>query len=495
MRKRREIYQGMMDNQKQKDILAKMLIKYFKIIMKRKAFVIICIMLTCLLAFMFLILKYPFKHGTKIDISLNYSGIEKHENPDGTLFDVRQIVNSRILSIASNVIQDTDQETPIEDLMEMISIYPVIPPELNKNNVINNYFPNMFSLIFTAEDEKIFTSMNRVGILFAIIDEYREDFNQKYGQIRIEANQIKYEEISKYDYIDIINIYNSVIDKYLDYLNDQIKNAGLYAYKNTRQSFDEIRNDFEVIKNIDLKNTEAIIKNHKITKNSKELVSRYKDRIRKIEIEQQKKEAEALIANNLLKDMRQYSNYTFQGVKNSEKMADRMNLTFDVSNLDNLFKDDRQSILLETALKASVTAKNMKIDKQFLEDKILSLQEKKKEGNKLYLAKTENSLKKIKDKINILAQRTSGMGEEYLKRITDNAVTVISDPEDFTIGWDKVIKKVAFCSFIALLLSVIYVLIEHQRNIIQQNKQIKNKRQDSFGKILYFSIKKARLFF
>ena len=470
-----------------------MLITYLAIIMKRKALVIICVMLTCLSVFMFSILKNPFKHATEIDISLNYSGIEKHENPDGSLFDLRQIVNPKILSIASNVIKDTDQEIPIEALMEMISIYPVIPPE--QNNEINNYFPNMFSLIFTVENEQIFTSMNRAGILIAVIDEYREEFNQKYGQMRIKANKIKYEEISKYDYIDIIYIYNSVIDKYIDYLNTQIKNAGFYISKKTRQSFEETRNDFEIIKNIDLKKAEAIINSYKITKNSKELILRYKDRIRKIEMEQEKKEAKALIANNLLKDMRRDNNYSLQGINNGEKTAGRMNLTFDASDIDNLFKDNKQSILLETALKASVIAKNMKIDKQFLEDEIVSLQEKKKEGDKLHLAKAEDFLKVIEDKINIMAQRTSDMSEEYLKSVTDNAVTVISDPKDFTIGLDKVIKEVALYGFIAFLLSAIYVLVEHRRNIVQQNKQIKNKRQVSFGKILHFSMKKVRLFF
>ena len=162
------------------------LIDLLKVIWKWKGFIVITFILFCVAGLMFSYKYYPVKHITEVDILLNFSGIEEHKNPDGTLFETRQIVNPKMINMASNVLKNNSLEIPIRNLIEMISINPIIPPEIEKQikaaetkNESYVFYPNMFRIALTEVKTALFTERQRINILLSIIDEYKKEFKQK----------------------------------------------------------------------------------------------------------------------------------------------------------------------------------------------------------------------------------------------------------------------------------------------------------------------------
>ena len=73
--------------------------------------------------------KYPTNYVTGCTISLNFPGIEKHQNPNGTLFEKEQIIAPAILTRATAFLRKKDRSFP-GDIRGIIDIQAVIPPEI-----------------------------------------------------------------------------------------------------------------------------------------------------------------------------------------------------------------------------------------------------------------------------------------------------------------------------------------------------------------------------
>ena len=108
------------------------LIDYLRVIWKWKVFIALIVILCAGAAMGLTLVKYPAKQIKECVISLNFPGIEKHKNPDDTLFSKEQIITPAILTRATAFLQEKDKSSPEEDIRGMIAIKTVIPPEVQE---------------------------------------------------------------------------------------------------------------------------------------------------------------------------------------------------------------------------------------------------------------------------------------------------------------------------------------------------------------------------
>ena len=101
------------------------LIDYLRVLWKWKVFILLIVILCAGVAMGLTLVKYPVKQITECIISLNFSGIENHKNPDNTLFSKEQIITPAILTRATAFLQKKDKN--LEDIRGMIDIKAVIP--------------------------------------------------------------------------------------------------------------------------------------------------------------------------------------------------------------------------------------------------------------------------------------------------------------------------------------------------------------------------------
>jgi capsular polysaccharide biosynthesis protein len=444
------------------------LIDYLRVLWRWKWVIALMVVICAGAAIGITMVKYPTKYATECIIALNFPGIEKHRNPDGTLFDKNQIITPAILSRA---VASLEKEETLS-LRGIIAIKAIMPPDVQAEKRKESYafFPNQLSLTLATERENIFSEEEKSLILLSIVDEYRTEFERKYGEEPLVAISFPDDFLAKYDYGEVVDIFKTKIDTFIKFLDSKVKKAGFFRSQNTGFSFIDIKGDVESLRNIELSKTEAIIGTLKLTKNKEDLINQYKYNIREIEIRKRKKEKEASVAHRLLKEMRQTGRYELSKDASSEKGT---SLVLDSSFIENLIKNDYFSSLLRTALKAEVEAKNLEVDKEFLEKKIDILKAKKEGKEKENIDCIQKSLKTIQDEISILSQRANELNMEYLRRSVAGAVQVIKDPETFETRSGNPKKTALLAAVVGLFFSIFLAFfIEHIRNASKAARKV-----------------------
>ncbi|MBW2544316.1 MAG: hypothetical protein JRD43_02350, partial [Deltaproteobacteria bacterium] len=252
---------------------------------------------------------------------------------------------------------------------------------------------------------------------------------------------------------------------FIKFLDSRIAKAGFFRSQKTGDSFIDLKNDLELLDNIKISGIEANIKTLKLTKNKENLINVYRHKIRTIDVERKKKEKEALIAKKLLKDMKQPGRY--EPSKGAGREKGETNLILDTTFIKDLVKEDSSALLLKTALQAEIRAKNLEVDKEFLEEEIALLREKEKEKEKEKenIAYIQTGLKDIEDKIVVLSKRANDLNREYLGRLINNAIQVVNDPETSSVRGKSIKKIVLLAGIVALFMFVFLAFfIEYIRN-------------------------------
>jgi hypothetical protein len=255
-------------------------------------------------------------------------------------------------------------------------------------------------------------------------------------------------------------------------LDFKIEKGGFFRSRKTGASFIELKSTLELLNNIEIGTIEATVKTLKLTKNKENIINLYKHQIRTIEVERKKRENEALVAKKLLKYMKQSEGYGSQKIVGSNK--GETNLVLDTSFIKSLVEEDSSALLLKTALEAEVDAKKMEVDKKYLQEEIVFLEEKKKENGKENIIHLQENLKNIKDRIIVLSKKANDLNMEYLSALLSNAVKIVRDPE--TIKKRNVsMRKIALLSGVVALFMAIFsaFFIEYIKNANRSTKQTK----------------------
>ncbi|MBW2545529.1 MAG: hypothetical protein JRD43_08815, partial [Deltaproteobacteria bacterium] len=208
------------------------LIDYLRVLWKWKWLIMAGTLICAIAAMGVTMVMYPAKHVTECTISLNFPGIEKHQNPNGGLFSKEQIITPAILTKAIAFLQEKKAEFPGEDIRGMVDIKAVIPPEIQekikaaeKKKGSYTFFPNQFSLTITLEQADIFSIRERNRILLSIVNEYRKDFEKKYGEEPLVVIEFPANFLANTDYLDAIDTFKVRTGNFIKFLDSRIAKA------------------------------------------------------------------------------------------------------------------------------------------------------------------------------------------------------------------------------------------------------------------------------
>ena len=444
---------------------------YWRILQKWKTFILAMVLIAVVLSSGIVLLKYPIKYVTESTIELNFKGIEKHTYPDESPFAQDQIIAPAILAKVVDTLKSVIDETQLNKLRDSIGIRAITPPEIQekiaqakKRNDAFEYSPNQFVVSFTTRRHEILGPQVRERILLAIVDEFRKDFEHKFSEEPLVVINFADNMIEKYDYVDVLETLSVKLSNILTFLDAKIQDAGFFRSARTGLSFIDIKNDVQLMESLELGNLEAIIKNGLLTKNKDTLINKYRHKIRSIDFAMRKKEGEAAVARDLLQAMQTAERYdvkTSSAPRNGET-----NIVIDSSLIKNLIKNDYYSMLLKTALQAEIDAKNLSVEKAFLEEEISHLNQ-----NHFTPLQTEEKMRYVTQKLNFikdnmasLSQKANELNAEYLKSDIIGVVKVVHYHRTFrqrAINVTLVMLLVAVLAF--FLAFFIAIFTEHVR--------------------------------
>jgi len=446
---------------------------------------LICIVL---IASVILAYGWTFLHSrssTRSLIQLNFSGIDKHLYPDGTQFEMHDIIAQDILHAAADSLDKTEhRDLYLSNPRSFIFVDPFIPIEvkekvkaMERNKQTYFYLPSQFQISFIQPRNGVFSHEEKKQVLLAINKAFEDKFVEEYVNKKLLAVNLTPDILDRYDYIEVVDIYKAYLDTYIAYINDMIEDAGLYRSPQSGVSFVDIRTSLENIRKMDLYEIESILKVSLETKQNDALIKKYQYRLKSLTKEMQKKQEEARIAKALLQDVWQQENVRNSVDVGSSSSQSSPQILMDVSVLDKLSEKDYKAVLLQRALDAEVAANSLKIDESFLNEEIAVLINRKNAGDNLGIpiAYIDSSLETIRKDISALGVRANDLSEEYLGTRYSGIVKVLQDPVSSTHYDKNPLLVMALSFFVSILLAVFMAfIVEYVRT--SKEKQVPTKK-------------------
>jgi len=231
-------------------------------------------------------------------VEFQWDGISKGEYPNGDRFDYGSAFNS---TIYGKVIEESNLDISIYDLQKIINITPIVPSNILEvsetallQNVDFSYYPTSFKI-------SIYNGMANISndqaskLLSDLIEEFRTEFERKYinKSIIIDFSQ---EDISRFDYIEAIDILYSQIEILKSTINYVMPEADEYVSQELGVGFNEIMIRADLVRDIELSNLDSRINNYLLSKDSDLLITIYQFKAERLSLDLAKEQS---IANDL----------------------------------------------------------------------------------------------------------------------------------------------------------------------------------------------------
>ena len=391
---------------------------------------------------------YQMREGknAKVIMAFNYSGIEKHLNPDGSKFDPYQVVSPFILN---DVIQTLELEGKVSanKIRSLVTMEPIIPKEviskqeyaLEKEGDSYVYYPNEYILSLKVSQKSNLDTKTAKRIINQIVTSYQSYFSETYLTQKPVINKISGVDFEKYDYSDVATVLHSQVTEIKQFSSALSTVDPGFRSKQTGQSFADLVEMADLIDDINLNRLDANISAYKLTKNKDKLIMFYEYVIEELEFQKAKYNAETVVTKEMLSSIEDSSNKVLSGI------------TGDSTDQNSYFND----LILKTA-SASVNASSIQEQIDYYQREV---QELKSETNVLtgskaeMLTTVENSIVNISNELKDLLTLTKKTTDEFYAQYTTKSFYALSPAEVYSNV--KMALNVAIGGILGLMVGVI----------------------------------------
>ena len=331
-------------------------------------------------------------------IELNYPGIELGQNPDGTKFDIRQLKSPYVIENALKTLGFNDNGVKLDQVRRNIDITSIIPNDVSQRaeTMIKQgheyvYYPSEFKVTYRIN--KAFSYNQGLQLVETIIDEYQTYFYTLYSDIEKIEKTIGTLDYSTYDYPDIVEVINIQIEGIQEFLTNKTEDDSNYKSAQTGYSFQDLNRNFDILRTVDTSKLESLVNAYTLTRDKEKLIKDYEYRVKRMELEQAKKNSEAEEARRL---MDQYKK------EDLVLIPDSIGKDLRTDNPESYYNK-----LAETAITASVEATNLKHEIEYYNKEIARLQVLNGSNNIALLAEADSQIEAIKNKMVDLIDTTN----------------------------------------------------------------------------------------
>lgn len=257
---------------------------------KRKFIAIVAVLVTLIYYGVNCFYIYYSEVGT---ISFIYPDSENGRYPDGTRFNIYNLMSEEVLKGTVDIYNERTGKVPIElsDIENCIVIDEITPYGIqtkvqNARNLGQDYsyfaneyrvtvapiqgvykrgFKNLFGIIPDVDNKFLIES------LYKSYTAYFMDSHAEMNIIPKITQNISYEG---YDYIEIADVFETRINMYITYLESKLRENGSYSSKNTGKSFNDLIAEFRNLNEIKVKNLKSFVSSSKLAKNPSEFINK-----------------------------------------------------------------------------------------------------------------------------------------------------------------------------------------------------------------------------
>ena len=251
---------------------------------------------------------FQMANSRSITITINSTAVSKGQNPDGSAFDIYQILSDDVLEAAS---EKLGGRISAAELKRHLSVSDAMTSETNqqlKNSILdgedeNTYFPTVYCVTYSSVSDKItaknigqlITTLLRLdqdSILEAIAESYQEFYEESYLTYD-SMFLIDWENIDVMDYYNRAEALRTEAMRILRFLQDKgAENPTTVSADNV--AYRDLENDLWKLISSDIGNHQAYIIQNNITTSRKMLLRQFRY-MEEIYIEENQRKAEAYL--------------------------------------------------------------------------------------------------------------------------------------------------------------------------------------------------------
>lgn len=250
-------------------------------------------------------------NSSYITVTLNSASVAKGQNPDGTPFDIYQILSDEVLEAASVKLGD---KISAAELKRHLSVADALTAETNqqlKQSILdgqneNTYFPTAYRITYETISAEIrkegiakqflafckaFVFPSKSKMLKAVAESYQEAYEDAYLTYAY-MFEIDWDSIDTMDYYNRAEALRTESTRILRFLQDKAKANPTTGASSEKLTFGDLSNDLGQLISVDIENHQAYILQNSVTASRSELLRqfRYMEEIYKEEKERKNEE-------------------------------------------------------------------------------------------------------------------------------------------------------------------------------------------------------------
>ena len=230
-----------------------------------------------------------------VTVNINSASVAKGQNPDGTAFDIYQILSDEVLEMASAKL---DGRISASELKRHLSVSDALTAETNaqlKQSILdgekeNTYFPTVYKVTYATISDSIskdgflhqawtlckaLVRPSASRILAAVAESYQEFYEDSY--LTYESMfQIDWDSIDAMDYYNRTEALRTESIRILGFLKDKVKTNPTTESTAEKMTFGDLSNDLWQLISVDIENHLAYITQNSITESRTELLRQFR---------------------------------------------------------------------------------------------------------------------------------------------------------------------------------------------------------------------------
>ncbi len=350
------------------------------------------------------ILIYPEYKNVVAIVELNYPGIELGQNPDGTQFDIRQLKSPYVIEKALTEMELNNTGIKSDEVRRNIEITPIIPNGIAQKaeTMIQQgneyvYYPSEFKVIYKVN--KAFSYQQGIELLEAVVGEYQKYFYALYADVKTIENTIGSLDYTTYDYPDIVEVMTTQIEGIQEFMAEKTEEDSNFRSSETGYNFADLNRSFEVLETVDASKLESLVNTNTLTRDRLKLIKDYEYKVKRMELDQAKKNSEAEEARRL---MDQFKKEDFVLIPDSTGNELR------TENPESYY-----NTLAETAITASIEATDLQHEVEYYKKEIERLVSVTEAINTKLIEEADQLIATIKTKLVGLIQVSNDTIDDY----------------------------------------------------------------------------------
>ena len=253
---------------------------------------------------------YQMTNSRYVNITINSASVAKGQNPDGTAFDIYQILSDEVLEAASLKLND---KISAVELKRHLTVSDALTAETNqqlKQSVLdgeneNTYFPTVYCVTYATISDSIrkegmaqqilalckaFALPDAKQILKAVAESYQEVYADSY--LNYDAMfEINWANIDTMDYYNRSEALRTESMRILRFLQDKEKENPIVESSAEKLTFGDLSNGLWQLISGDIENHQAYIIQNSITASREELLRQFRY-MEEIYMEEKERETE-----------------------------------------------------------------------------------------------------------------------------------------------------------------------------------------------------------